>query len=215
MIPRRTMMNGKKITTCVLGLFLIAYALSAAGRGNGFIQREELKKLSPKYRAFLAETRDFLQPDERKVFLGLDTDEQREVFIREFWEARRGWDNIGTLYLLRMVQVLDLSEEQTAKIFPKINRLEREKRGMNRKIGQNLRELRILVRQPNTDEEKMARLVDEIRDLRKQVRNREEELEGFLKENLTIYQQAKYLIFVQDFLRDLREKLNKARETIK
>jgi nitrite reductase/ring-hydroxylating ferredoxin subunit len=37
----------------------------------------------------------------------------------------------------------------------------------------------------------------------------------FLSENLTVYQQAKYLIFVQDFLKDLREKLNKARDAIK
>lgn len=37
----------------------------------------------------------------------------------------------------------------------------------------------------------------------------------FLEENLTIYQQAKYLFFIQDFLKDLREKLNKAREAIK
>jgi hypothetical protein len=57
--------------------------------------------------------------------------------------------------------------------------------------------------------------MDEVKDLRIQVKKREEELQEFLEENLTVHQQAKHLIFIQDFLKDLREKLNKARETIK
>lgn len=47
------------------------------------------------------------------------------------------------------------------------------------------------------------------------MKNREEELQEFLEENLTVYQQANYLIFMQDFLKELREKLNKAREAVK
>lgn len=39
--------------------------------------------------------------------------------------------------------------------------------------------------------------------------------EEFSEENLTVYQQANYLIFMQDFLKELREKLNKAREAVK
>ena len=41
---------------------------------------------------------------------------------------RRIRDNIRTLLLLRMTQALDLTEEQTAKIFPKISRIEKEKK---------------------------------------------------------------------------------------
>jgi hypothetical protein len=208
-------MTLKKITSLLFGLLIAASVISSATENNYFAQREEVRKLAPKYRAFLAETREFMRVEERKVFLGLDTDKERDYFIQKYWEARKGWDNISTLYLLRMVQVLDLTEEQTAKIFPKVNRVEKEKREMNRKIGQRLREIRAMVRQQNGDEENLARMVQEIRDLRKEVKNRDEELEGFLSENLTVYQQAKYLIFVQDFLKDLREKLNKAREAIK
>ena len=208
-------MTLKKITSLLFGLLIVATVISSATENNYFAQREGVRKLSPKYRAFLAETRESMHAEERKVFLGLDTDKERDYFIQKYWETRRGWDNISTLYLLRMVQVLDLTEEQTAKIFPNVNRVEKEKREMNRKIGQRLREIRAMVRQQNGDEENLARMVQEIRDLRKEVKNRDEELEGFLSENLTIYQQAKYLIFVQDFLKDLREKLNKAREAIK
>ena len=208
-------MTLKKITSLLFGLLIVTTVISSATENNYFAQREGVRKLSPKYRAFLAETRESMRAEERKVFLGLDTDKERDYFIQKYWETRRGWDNISTLYLLRMVQVLDLTEEQTAKIFPNVNRVEKEKREMNRKIGQRLREIRAMVRQQNGDEENLARMVQEIRDLRKEVKNKDEELEVFLSENLTIYQQAKYLIFVQDFLKDLREKLNKAREAIK
>jgi Spy/CpxP family protein refolding chaperone len=208
-------MNSKKIASFVLGLLLILSMHAAAAGVNGLVQREEVRKLSPKYRAFLAETREFMHSEERKVFLGLKTDKERDSFIQKFWEASRGWDNISTLYLLRMVQVLDLTEEQTAKIFPKVNRVEKEKREMNRKIGQHLRELRVMVRQQDVNENELSRIMDEVKDLRIQVKKREEELQEFLEENLTVHQQAKHLIFIQDFLKDLREKLNKARETIK
>jgi Spy/CpxP family protein refolding chaperone len=205
----------KKTTSCVLGLLLIASMLAAFSGGNGLIQKEEIRKLPPKYRASLAETREFMHSEEREVFLGLETDEHRDIFIQKFWEARKGWDNISTLYLLRMVQVLDLTEEQTAKIFPMVNRVEKDKREMNRTIGLLLRELRAVVQQQDATEEELSRIMDELKDLRTQVKNREEELQAFMEENLTIHQQAKYLIFIQDFLRDLREKLNKAREAIK
>ena len=208
-------MNFNKITTFVSGLLLIVCMLTATAGGNGLAQTEEVKKLSPKYRAFLAETREFMRPQERIVFMQLETDKQRDYFIQKFWEERKGWDNISTLYLLRMVQVLDLTEEQTAKIFPMVTRVEKEKREMNRTIGLLLRELRALVRQRDATEEELSRIMGEVRDLRTQVKKREEELQEFMDENLTIHQQAKYLIFIQDFLRELREKLNKAREAIK
>jgi hypothetical protein len=188
---------------------------SAAAVENGLVQKEELRKLSPKYRAFLTETRGFMHPEERRVFLELKTDKQRDTFIQKFWEARKGWDNISTLYLLRMVQVLDLTEEQTAKIFPKVNRVEKEKREKNRKIGLLMREIRMKIRQQDVVENELSRILDEIKDLRMQVEDMEEELQVFMEEILTIPQQAKYLIFVQDFVKDLREKLNKAREAIK
>lgn len=208
-------MNTKRITSFILAFVVVISALSGAVGIDRIAQREEAKKFAPKYRAFLAEVREFMRPDEQKVFLGLKTDKERDYFIQKFWQARRGRDNISTLYMLRMVQVLDLTEEQTAKIFPKVNRVEKEKREINRRIGQLIRNIRAILMRQDANEEELARMVREIRDLRGQVKGLEEELEEFLSENLSVIQQAKHLIFVQDFLRDLREKLDKAREAIK
>ncbi len=209
-------MYTKRITSfIILSLFLINFAFAGTAGLKSLAQKEELKKLSPKYRAFLAETREFMHSEERKVFMQLETDRERDVFIREFWKARKGWDNISTLYLLRMVQVLDLKEDQAARIFPVVNRVEKEKREKNRKIGLLLRDIRAILRQQDGNEEELAPIVQEIKVLRERIISLDDELGESLAENLSVRQQAKYLIFVQDFLKDLREKLSKAREAIK
>jgi len=41
-------------------------------------------------------------------------------------------ENLATLRLLRLTKALDLSEEQAAKVFPAVNRLEREKMKIQR-----------------------------------------------------------------------------------
>jgi len=124
---------------------------------------------------------------------------------------RRIRDNIRTLLLLRMTQALDLTEEQTAKIFPKISRIEKEKKEIQQKIGIQMRELRSILRNENHDEQEFTDRIKRIKELRNLLKSKDEELENFLDDNLTLLQRAKYIIFSQDFYRGLREKLERAR----
>ncbi len=124
---------------------------------------------------------------------------------------RRIRDNIRTLLLLRMTQALDLTEEQTAKIFPKISRIEKEKKEIQQKIGKQMRELRSILRNENHDEQEFTDRIKRIKELRNLLKSKDEELENFLDDNLTLLQRAKYIIFSQDFYRGLREKLERAR----
>lgn len=124
---------------------------------------------------------------------------------------RRIRDNIRTLLLLRMTQALDLTEEQTAKIFPKISRIEKEKKEIQQKIGKQMRELRSTLRNENHDEQEFVDRIKRIKELRNLLKSKDEELENFLDDNLTLLQRAKYIIFSQDFYRGLREKLERAR----
>ena len=50
--------------------------------------KKELEKLDPRHRQWLEEVRLLIPPEERKEFLKLETDYQRDAFIRRFWEAR-------------------------------------------------------------------------------------------------------------------------------
>jgi Spy/CpxP family protein refolding chaperone len=127
-------------------------------------------------------------------------------------ERRNTRENILTLMLLRMTQVLELNEEQAAQLYPKINRMEKEKLAINQETLKLLRDLRFLLRKDRTDEQEMRRLIDRIKELRGLIRAKDSEVEAFMEEHLTLEQQAKFLIFFQDFNLYLRQKLLEARQ---
>lgn len=123
-------------------------------------------------------------------------------------------ENITTLMLLRMTQVLDLTEEQTAILFPRFNRIEKEKMQTQRQIAKHLANLRFALREEKLDQEKIIAEMDMIKQLRRDIKDLEVELERFVEQHLSLEQQAKYLIFFQDFYRSLQEKLNEARRQL-
>jgi Spy/CpxP family protein refolding chaperone len=125
---------------------------------------------------------------------------------------RRLRQNINTLRMLRMTQALDLTEDQAAKIFPVINRVEREKARIQNQMSLTLRDLRQAVRQEPVDEARVQDLVQRVYDLRTLTREKEEELEACLDENLTPVQKGRYLLFSVDFFRGLNENLRRMRE---
>lgn len=137
------------------------------------------------------------------IFLiAIDDENQSRKRIRE---------NIRTLRLLRMTQALDLTEEQTAKIFPALNRTEKEKRGINLQIGQKIKELRSILAKEKPEEQEIENLIGDLKKLRNALKIKDEELEKIIEENLTLVQKAKYLVFSVDFYRGLREKMDRAR----
>ncbi len=133
-------------------------------------------------------------------------------FPNSYQDQMRTRENITTLLLLRMTQALDLSEEQTAQIFPIVNRIEKEKRKLSRELRQHLRELRAMLQDKNHTEDQLAERIAAIKYLRANVKSREAEFEVIIENALTVEQQAKFLIFFQDFTHRLREQLEKARQ---
>jgi flagellar biosynthesis/type III secretory pathway chaperone len=208
-------MNLHKKTILFFSMLVVSIFLSAATSFDHPYQEEEFEKLAPKYQAFFKEAQALMTPEDLQKFLNLQNDSQRDRFITAFRKSQRSRDNVRTFYLLRMTQVLDLTEEQTAKIFPRVNRVEKEKQELNKKLIRLLRELRSRLREEGTGEEELADRIQEIKDLGHQLKDIDKELEIFLEENLTVVQQAKYLIFHSDFMRTLRAQLEKARKSVK
>jgi Spy/CpxP family protein refolding chaperone len=138
------------------------------------------------------------------IFLTAIDDEENQ-------SRKRIRESINTLRLLRMTQALDLTEEQAAKIFPALNRTEKEKRDINRQIGQKLKELRLILAKEKAEEQEIEKVIGELKELRKALKIKDEELEKIIEENLTLVQRAKYLVFSVDFYRGLREKVDRAR----
>ncbi len=121
-------------------------------------------------------------------------------------------ENIHTLMLLRMTEALELTEEQTAKLFPPLTRIEKEKAELQRKAGIEVRDLREALQRDPVREPDILASVKRIRDLRQAIREKDEEFDRVVEANLTPIQKGKYLIFLVDFARGLGEKLNRARE---
>ncbi|MBM3298250.1 MAG: hypothetical protein FJY83_11725 [Candidatus Aminicenantes bacterium] len=125
--------------------------------------------------------------------------------------ALRSHENLITFKLMRMTQVLELTEEQTAKIFPAFTRFEREKYEVSKKLNDRMRALRTLLQEAGQDEAKMNSVIEEIGSLRLEIRNKDQEAEKFLRSELSVRQFGRYTLFLVDFNRSLEEKLGRAR----
>ncbi|NIO49453.1 MAG: hypothetical protein GTN73_08500 [Candidatus Aminicenantes bacterium] len=110
-----------------------------------------------------------------------------------------------------MTRVLELTEEQTAKIFPIVSRIEKEKSEIYQQIGKQIRELRLTLREEEPDQEELKNKINNIKGLRNLIKKKDEELEAGMEENLTLVQRAKYLMFAANFYRELRDNLERAR----
>jgi Spy/CpxP family protein refolding chaperone len=124
---------------------------------------------------------------------------------------RRARENMRTLWLLRITRVLELTEEQTAKVFPIVSRIEKEKSEIYQQIGKQVRELRLILKEEEPDQNDLKNKINEIKELRNLIKKKDEELEARMEENLTLIQRAKYLMFAANFYRDLRDNLDRAR----
>ncbi len=124
---------------------------------------------------------------------------------------RRAREKMKTLWLLRMTCALELTEEQTAKVFPIVSRIEKEKSEIYKQIGKQVRELRLILREEELAQDDLKNKINKIKELRNLIKKKDEELESRMEENLTLIQRAKYLMFAANFYRDLRNNLDRAR----
>ena len=124
---------------------------------------------------------------------------------------RRARENMKTLWLLRMTRVLELTEEQTAKVFPIVSRIEKEKSKIYQQIGKQVRELRLILKEEEPGQKELTNKINKIKELRNIIKKKDEELEARMEENLTLVQRAKFLMFSARFYRDLREQLDRAK----
>lgn len=133
------------------------------------------------------------------------------AFSQEHRQRARVRENILTLRLMRMTQALDLSREQTARIYPELMRLENEKAELQALLAERIIELRALVLRDVAAEADIIRVSGAVRRLREDIRSKDREIEAFLDEQLEPVQRAKYILFTIDFFRGLGEKVDRAR----
>jgi Spy/CpxP family protein refolding chaperone len=128
--------------------------------------------------------------------LGMGQGGQRGGRVRE---------NLATLRLLRLTQALDLTEDQTAKIFPVVNKIEKEKVEVQRRLGSDIQDLRRIVSGGDPTGAEIGSLIASIKAAQEKVKQLDAESEAFLEKNLTVVQQGRYVLFQIDFYRLLEQ----------
>ncbi len=75
-------MRGRRLLPAILVALLVVSA------GSNLSAATKVKKLPLRYRTWIEEVELILRKEERKAFLALDKDYQRDAFIRQFWASR-------------------------------------------------------------------------------------------------------------------------------
>lgn len=128
-------------------------------------------------------------------------------------------DNIGNLRLIRMTQALNLTEDQTTRIYPIFNRVEREKLDLQRDLARQIQELRRLLRDVPQSEAapapdrlgRLAELARGIGERRRAIRAKDDDLDAFLEKELDPLQQARYVLFQIEFNQGLGDVIDRVR----
>jgi len=119
-------------------------------------------------------------------------------------------ERIETLRMWKLTKALDLDEKTSVKVFPLLNRYDRERADLEIGLRKDMKGLRESLKDMKAGELKplLERLEQNHKSL--QTTNVEEWLE--LKKILTIEQQAKYIIFKLEFEREMRQVIEDARD---
>lgn len=94
--------------------------------------------------------------------------------------------DLVTLKLLRLTQALDLTEEQAAKIYPSINRIEKEKMDIQKRMSADIRDLRSMVNGPTPKESDIEIKYKNVRAAQQSIKDKDAELDEFLEKNLNV-----------------------------
>ena len=127
--------------------------------------------------------------------------EKREE-VRKKIEAIRIW---------RLTEELKLDTDTSGKLSALLSSVERKRRDIQREQRETTMQLRDILKSQKPDENKMKQCIDKLQSNHRAMQElRNDELKG-MKEILTVEQQARYLVFQQDFQREMRDMIGGAR----
>lgn len=128
----------------------------------------------------------------------------------DFGRDRRPLERIERLKKVRMVEMLNLNEEQSVRFFARLNEHENRRRELMKQKGEALDKIERLIRN-RADEKEIEAVFAEVADI--DVNHGDENRRFFtgLKEILSTEQRAKLLLFERQFERELREALRDVR----
>jgi Spy/CpxP family protein refolding chaperone len=128
-------------------------------------------------------------------------EEKREA-IRKKIEAVRIW---------RLTEELKLDTSTSARLASILSSMDQQRRDIMREQMAAMRELRTALRSPKPDESKLKAALEKLEKSHRAMQELREKEFRALKDVLTIEQQARFLVFQQQFQRDMRGVIAEAR----
>ncbi len=114
-------------------------------------------------------------------------------------------ERIRTIRTWKMVELMDLTEEQSQRFFPIMNRREDRERERNEKRHEIMRELRELVENKDTSDDELKKKIEEVRKNNVEHQENSEKFHKAVEKVLSVRQQAKLMFFEPRFERELRD----------
>lgn len=117
---------------------------------------------------------------------------------------------IETLKMWRLSDALDLDEKTSTSLFPLLSRYDRKRAEIEQSLRGSMKDLRESLREKR--EGNLKNILDKLEENHKALQRIKEEEWSEIKKILTLEQQARFVIFQQEFEREIRKIIAEARE---
>ncbi|MEK6692139.1 MAG: hypothetical protein AABY44_01780 [Nitrospirota bacterium] len=117
---------------------------------------------------------------------------------------------IETLRMWRLTEALNLDEKTSTQVFPLVGKYDKKRAEIEQSLRGSMKELRKSLKEKR--EGNLKSILDKIEENHKALQRIKEEEWAELKNVLTVEQQARFVIFQQEFEREIRKVIAEARE---
>lgn len=136
-----------------------------------------------------------------------DRDHDRPPSREQMEKVRK---KIETMRMWKLTSALDLDEKSSAQLFPVLNKYDRKRAESEAAVRDSIRELRDSLREKN--EARLKVILERLEQGHKGIQRINDEERAELRKLLTVEQQARFVLFQQEFNRDVRELIGESRE---
>lgn len=115
-----------------------------------------------------------------------------------------------TLRMWRLTEALNLDEKGSAQIFPILNRFDKKRYELEDSLREGMRDMRESLK--DKKEERLKKTLNKLEENHKALQNLKQEEWEEMKKMLTVEQQARFIIFLTEFEREVRKLIAEAKE---
>lgn len=132
------------------------------------------------------------------------------IFAQGRPEEKDPREIIEKVRIYKLTEELDLSEEQITKFFPRLKEMRKNEQEFHKQRGEIIQELKEILK-AKVDEQKIVKLLNKLQELqKKRIESQLREMEE-IRQILTPEQQARFIIFQEEFEREIRDMIREIR----